>query len=87
MTPISQNRFFKQVGFDRNSQQANISYICWWCDAVDLVASSPGRTTTSKQILDELLGSAQWKTKDEAEEQTEPNEPPMAESESQTSAS
>ncbi|MHC4430730.1 MAG: CvpA family protein [Planctomycetota bacterium] len=86
-TPISQNSVANRLGFNGRSQRSNMAYICWWCDAVDLVASSPGRTTTSKQILDELLGSAQWETKDEAEEQTEPNEPPMAESESQTSAS
>jgi hypothetical protein len=85
-TPISQNSLANRLGFNSRSQRSNTAYICWWCDAVDLVASSPGRTTTSKQILDELLGSAQWETKDEAEEQTEPNQPPTAESESQTSA-
>jgi len=86
-TPISQNSLANRLGFNSRSQRSNIAYIGWWCDAVDLVASSPGRTTTSKQILDELLGSAQWETEDEAEEQTEPNEPPTAESESRTSAS
>ncbi|MBL7188628.1 MAG: hypothetical protein ISS70_20075 [Phycisphaerae bacterium] len=58
--------------------------ICWWCDAVDLIASSPGRTTTSKQILGELLGSAQSGTKDKTDEQTEPA---RAEDPGQTSVS
>ena len=58
--------------------------ICWWCDAVDLIASSPGRTTTSKQILGELLSSAQPETKDKTDKQTEPNEPPKFDNLSQS---
>ena len=79
VTPISQNSLASKVGFNSRSQRSNIAYICWWCDAVDLIASSPGRTAKSKQILGELLNSAQPGTKDKTDEQTEPNEPARSE--------
>ncbi|MHC4726569.1 MAG: CvpA family protein [Planctomycetota bacterium] len=59
ITPISQNRYVKQVGFDRNSQQANISYICWWCDLVNSIVSSPDTKITSKQAVEHLLSDTQ----------------------------
>ncbi len=87
VTPISQNSLASKVGFNSRSQRSNIAYICWWCDAVDLIASSPDRTTTGKQILGELLSSAQSPTKDKTDKQTEPNEPARDEGSGQTSVS
>jgi len=87
VTPISQNSLASRVGFNGRSQRSNIAYICWWCDAVDLIASSPGRTATSKQILGELLKNAQPRTKDKTDLQAEPNEPPAAETEGRTPVS
>ncbi len=70
ITPISQNRFVKQVGLNRNSQQANISYICWWCDLVNSIVSSPDTKITSKQAVEHLLSETQSKTPEKEAGQT-----------------
>jgi uncharacterized membrane protein required for colicin V production len=64
VTPISQNRFVKQVGFNKQSQQANLSYMCLWCDMVNLIVSSPDTKITSNQAVEHLLNDAQSKTED-----------------------
>jgi signal transduction histidine kinase len=74
-TPISQNTFVSEVGFNRQSQQANISYICWWCDLVDSIVSSPDKQTTSEQTINQLLNSGQSKAREETGEEAEPNKP------------
>jgi uncharacterized membrane protein required for colicin V production len=56
ITPISQNRFVRQVGFNQNSQQTNISYICFWCDSVNSIVSAPDSKITSKEAVEHLLG-------------------------------
>ena len=61
ITPISQNRFVRQVGLNRNSQQANISYICFWCDLVNSIVSSPDTKITTKQAVEQLLNETQSK--------------------------
>jgi hypothetical protein len=58
-TPVSQNRFAQKIGFNRQSQQSNISYICRWSDLVNSVVSSPENYLTSEQTLDQLLYTAQ----------------------------
>ena len=70
ITPISQNRFVKQIGFNRNSQQANISYICWWCDLVNSMVYSPDTKITSKQAVEHLLNDTQSKTPEKEAGQT-----------------
>jgi signal transduction histidine kinase len=75
VTPISQNTFVSEVGLNRQSQQANISYICWWCDLVDLIVSSPDRQMTSEQTIDRLLKSGQSKTREKTGEEAESNKP------------
>ncbi len=74
--PISQNRFVNKVGFNRQSQQANISYLCWWCDLVNSVVSSPDNRITSQQTINQLLDSVQSKEHpDKTDEETRPDEP------------
>lgn len=75
ITPISQNRFVKQVGFNRQSQQANITYICWWCDLVNSIVSSPDTKITSEQAIEQLLNSAQQKDRDKTDQETGLNSP------------
>ncbi len=70
LTPISQNRHIKQVGFNRNSQQANISYICFWCDLVNSIVSAPDSKITSKQAVENLFSETQSKTSDNTAGQT-----------------
>ncbi len=74
-TPISQNRFVRQLGLSRNSQQANITYICWWCDLVNSIVSSPDTKITSKQAIEQLLNSAQQKDLDTTDQETGLNSP------------
>ena len=73
-TPISRNRFVSEVGFNRQSQQANISYICWWCDLVNSIVSSSDTEITSKQNIDQLLNTSQPKATRKTGEEIEPNE-------------
>ncbi len=75
ITPISQNRFVKQVGFNRQSQQANITYICWWCDLLNSIVSSPDTNITSEQAIEQLLNSAQQKDRDKTDQETGLNSP------------
>ena len=75
ITPISQNRFVRQLGLNRNSQQANITYICWWCDLVNSIVSSPDTKITSEQAIEQLLNSAQQKDRDKTDQETGLNSP------------
>lgn len=74
-TPISQNRFARQVGLNRNSQQANITYICWWCDLVNSIVSSPDTKITSEQAIEQLLNNTQQKRLNKTDEENRLNTP------------
>lgn len=74
-TPISQNAIVKEIGFSRELQQANISYICWWCNLVNAVVSSRDNKLTTEQAISGLLDDVEKKTKDKAVKPAEPNEP------------
>ncbi|MBA7633658.1 hypothetical protein ES703_41229 [subsurface metagenome] len=75
VTPISQNKFVKEAGLSRQSQQANISYICWWCDFVNSMVSSRNNRLTSEQAINKLLKSAEKKSRNKTIQQAEPNKP------------
>jgi uncharacterized membrane protein required for colicin V production len=87
VTPISQNRFVKQIGLDRKSQQANISYICWWCDKVNWFVSSPESKITSEQAIDKLLQCMKIKEQDKTGEETATGSPVPNESTTSNSRS
>ncbi len=70
ITPISQNRFVKQIGLNRTSQQANISYICFWCDSVNSIVSAPDSKITSKQAVEHFLSETQSTTPEKEAGQT-----------------
>ena len=70
VTPISQNRFVKQAGFNKQSQQANLSYMCFWCDLVNSIVCSPDSKITSKEAVEHLLSDTQSKTEDTTGEQS-----------------
>jgi len=74
-TPVSQNRFLRQVGFNRDSQQANITYICWWCDLVNSIVFLPDTKITSEQAIEQLLKSTQQKERDKTDQETRLNTP------------
>ncbi len=76
VTPVSQNRFIRETGFNRQSQQANIAYICWWCDLVNSIVSSPEKKITSQQAIDQLFNNSQQMVPEETAPDTlaEPND-------------
>ena len=87
-TPISQNSFVRELGFDTQFQQTNTPYMSWWCNLVNSAISSEENRQTTEQIVDELLKSAKKKPPTKTTEQPEPNnlettisEPPACEKE------
>ena len=68
-TPISENRFVRQLGINRNSQQANITYICRWCDLVNSIVSSPDARITGEQAVEKLLNVTQKKEVEKSDEE------------------
>ena len=72
VTPLSQNRLISKAGFNKQSQSANISYICWWCDLVNIAVSSDEKKK-SKDIIDELIQNAHILESDK-ENEVDPNE-------------
>jgi hypothetical protein len=59
VTPISQNKFVSEINFTRQAQEANISYISWWCDKVNWLVTSKNNKITGWQAIDKLLTIAQ----------------------------
>ncbi len=76
ITPISQNKLANKIGLNIKSQQANISYLCWWCDLVHNVVSSENSPKSTEQAIDWYFHSAEKKTSEESIEQAEPNRTP-----------
>ncbi len=74
-TPLSRNHIVSQLGLNRQSQQANISYICWWCNVVNSMVSSPDKKITSEQAIEKLLGSTQQNERDKKGEELRLNTP------------
>jgi len=74
-TPVSGNQFISQVGFNRDSQRANISYVCWWCDQVNSIVSLPDSEVTTNRIVSQLLSAQRPNTSPALGEQTEQGNP------------
>ena len=75
VAPISQNEFISEIGFNRHSQQANISYISWWCDFVNSMVSSQDSRVTGEQAVNELLSSEKSKAQSKTAQPGRPNRP------------
>jgi uncharacterized membrane protein required for colicin V production len=56
--PISQNQFLTELGLSKESQQANISYVAWWCDKVNSFVVTQGNNDAPQQAIKSLLDSA-----------------------------
>jgi hypothetical protein len=81
-TPIVENAFVKEIGFDTKVQQTNISYISWWCSTVNKIVSSDGSKQTTQQAINWLLESNKPKAKGSVAgipELNEPSEPNKSE--------
>lgn len=85
VTPISQNKFLNEMGFNRETQQTNISYLCWWCDKVNWFVASKNNKITGQQAIDKLLARAkppvpavpkvQTKEQSQTNQEDKPNKP------------
>jgi hypothetical protein len=85
VSPISKNKFVNEMGFNREAQQANTSYISWWCDKVNWFTASKDNKITGQQAIDNLLARAkppvsvapqvQTKEKPQTNEDDKPNKP------------
>lgn len=58
ITPVSQNKYLNKMGLSGETQQVNISYLCWWCDKVNWLAASKDNKITGQQAIDKLLTRA-----------------------------
>jgi len=72
-TPITKNPLVKEVGFDAQAQQTNVSYLSWWCNAVNKVVSSADSEQTAQQAINWSLKSS--KAKANVVGASEPNAP------------
>lgn len=78
MTPISQNKFVREIGFGSQFHQSNVSVICRWCDLVNKVVAAEDSRISSEKAISEFLESPEKKTPDTMGDTPEPNEPPGA---------
>jgi len=54
VTPLSENVFLKEVGFDTQLKQTNISYLCWWSNLVNKAVFSGANQRTYEQLIEEM---------------------------------
>lgn len=72
-TPITNNTFVKEIGFDTQVQQTNISYVSWWCGKVNKIVPSGDSKQTTRQAIRWLMKSSEPKAR--VVGISEPNEP------------
>jgi len=74
-TPIANNTFAKEIGFDTQTQQTSISYVSWWCNKVNKIVSSGDDEQTPQKAIGWLLEKPKAKTPVATSEPNEPAEP------------
>jgi xanthosine utilization system XapX-like protein len=74
-TPIAKDTFLKEIGFDTNVQQTNVSYISWWCNMVNKIVSSEDSKQATQQAISWLLESNKPEAKGSVAGIPEPNKP------------
>ena len=72
LTPLPEITLVKELGFDIQSQESNISYLCWWSDLVHETVAHKDNQCTTKQLIDEI---AEGTEKDKPKKPT-PKAPP-----------
>jgi len=73
VTPISENKCLKEIGLSSQSQQANISYICWWCDLVNNFVASEDSHYTAEKMINSLLHKTSNDSVENAEAESLPD--------------
>jgi hypothetical protein len=62
-TPITKNAFAKEIGFDNQAQQTNVSYVSWWCGKVNRIVPSEHSKQTTQQAIGWLMKSSEPKAR------------------------
>ena len=75
ITPVSDNKFVKEIGFGSQFQETNVSYMSWWCDLVHKAVASQDSEITSEEAISGLLDSAEKRWDKIGDDAAEPNEP------------
>jgi hypothetical protein len=74
--PTSQNQFLTELGLSKESQQANILYVAWWCDKVNSFVATQGNNDAPQQAISYLLDSVgKLQPKSNGLPGNEPNKP------------
>jgi hypothetical protein len=71
-TPVSQSAFAQKIGLGRGFEQANVSYISWWCKLVNTMASPRDNKCTPQEVINTLLPGGQKKKADKGIGQRKP---------------
>jgi uncharacterized membrane protein required for colicin V production len=65
VSPLSQSNFLEKIGFGRQVQEHNISYICKLCNPVNLVVASKENNVTNREAIEKLLTCAKPRSQPE----------------------
>ncbi len=77
--PISGNSLLQTVGFTKQFQQTNVSYMSWWTNKVNNLVSFESNYLSTEELLDEIYQRAEQRKPKKIPlkipEPAEPNEP------------
>ncbi len=82
ITPVSQNALAKELDSAKALEQCKASYLCWWCNLVNVAVSRSDNKITCEQAIERLLKDSQESRRklfidepNEPGEWAEPNSP------------
>ena len=55
LTPVPKMALIGELGLDLQSQQDNVSYLCWWSDLVHETVARKDDQRTTKQLIDKIV--------------------------------
>lgn len=74
VTPLSKNLMVRQMGITKASSQTSISYLAWWCNIIDDIASSD-KKYAAQDAINNLIKIEEEKPNDKNLAKPEPNSP------------
>jgi len=78
-TPLARRGFVNDLGFNRESEKANIACIARCCNVIHSLTGVETRDNPTETAIHQLLHQAHTAAPDGDVEKTDPNEPPPAE--------
>jgi hypothetical protein len=75
ISPIGQNVFIKDFGFDKQFKRTSMPYMSWWCNLVNTAVACEGKKDATEEVIEGLLKSAEKKPRRRKTKPVEPNEP------------